>query len=839
MIKTFLIFLFSSFLLFAQTGNIRGRITDKDGPMLSVNVFLLRTNTGTVSDKNGKYELKNIQAGKYTIRFSAVGYETQNLSVEVFPNKIVELNVEMKVQVIEVDEVEVIDKYVRDKSDTRTSVIEINPENAKVLPGAVEDVFRTLQTLPGVLAPNDFSSQLVVRGSGPDQNLIVIDGVEIFNPYRLYGAVSMFNPDVVTDVNLVTGGFPAKYGDRLSAVLDVSNREGDLSSSFKGSVNASILSANFVLEGKNPFNINGSWLFNSRRTYYDLIIEPFVKNTGLVKDNVSFPNFYDLQGKIVFGPFKGHKFSLIGIHSQDGVDVVSGKNRKTPDSIAVDNITLNNMTAFTWQYASSRNLINKVQFSYYLNGGNTDFDSQILDPSLNRKKYEDVLPDTISQYLLGFGLKQVFNFRKLSLEDNIIFLWGNNSFEAGAGIDVIRSKIDFDFTLDPRLLAIFTSNPNFRTVFDDISDIKDFNRIRFYIQNKFAIGERFFIQPGFRVDNYFIIDKSYFSPRISISYALDEITTLRTSWGIFYQSPGYEKLRDRGILFNFSKENTTPLEAEKAIHYVIGIERWVDNEWNLKLETYYKDFRDLIYPKYVDGSKFYTELIPGRDPKFLSSWTRPVAVPNDSLTQIPVNSSYGEAYGLEILLAKINKTFGSKITGWVSYSLAYANRFERGIKTPFIFDQRHTFNLVLNYQLNDIWDLGLRWQYGSGFPYTSPDGIKPRIILTDTNGDLIPETPTIDYRTTKEGKEVVFDMSYSEKGRFNSRKPAYHRLDIRINAAVKIWSLDWSFYLDVINVYNRSNVINYNYFVEDDLKVGREPTNQLPILPTLGFSIKF
>ena len=123
---------------------------------------------------------------------------------------------------------------VQQQNDTRTSLIDLNPRNAKILPGAAEDVFRTLQSLPGILAPNDFSSQLIVRGSGPDQNLIMMDDIEIFNPYRLYGVVSMFNPDAVSDVNLISGGFPAKYGDRLSAVLDVTNREGDKTKNLKG-----------------------------------------------------------------------------------------------------------------------------------------------------------------------------------------------------------------------------------------------------------------------------------------------------------------------------------------------------------------------------------------------------------------------------------------------------------------------------------------------------------------------------------------------------------------------------------------------------------------------------
>ena len=128
------------------------------------------------------------------------------------------------------------------------------------------------------------------------ENLILTDGV-----------ISMFNPDAVRKGKFITGGFPARYGDRLSAVLDVTNKEGNDNKYISGSLNASIIDANLVLEGKNPFNLKGSWMINSRRTYYDLIIEPFVKNAGLVDQNVSFPNFYDVQTKIAIGPYDGHK----------------------------------------------------------------------------------------------------------------------------------------------------------------------------------------------------------------------------------------------------------------------------------------------------------------------------------------------------------------------------------------------------------------------------------------------------------------------------------------------------------------------------------------------------
>jgi len=826
---------------FAQNGKLKGKVTGDDSPIPSVNIIILDTNFGTASELDGTYEINNIPEGIYEVKFSAIGFDPETFDVEIESNKITELNVELESKTIELESVEVTDFQIQDQRDTRTSLIDLNPRDAKTLPGAAEDVFRTLQALPGVLAPNDFSSQLIVRGSGPDQNLIILDDVEVFNPYRLYGVVSMFNPDAVEDVNLISGGFPAKYGDRLSAVLDVTNKEGTTTKALAGNINLSIVDANVVLEGKNPFNIRGSWLFNSRRTYYDLIIEPFVKNAGLVDDNTTFPNFYDLQGKIVIGPYNGHKFLFNGILSRDAVDVVSGEERETPDSVGVYNVTNNDLFSAAWHFAPNQKILNKVIVSWYRNNGTTDFNSQILDPSLNRSAFENTIPDTLSPYLLRFSFGGDFIYRKYAIDDKFTYILKDHIIEAGVGADFMQTTINFTFDLDDQLKALLASNPQFRAVVDDLKDVQNYNRYRAYIQDNFKLTERFTFQPSLRYDYYNILDKSYLAPRISLSYAFDELTTMRAVWGQYYQSPGYEKLRDQGTLYDLSDIYTEPLVAEKATHYVLGIERWLTGEWSVRVEGYYKDFDNLYTEFILQGNRFYTEPIPGQDPRYASGWTLPATFSDDSLTQIPINGSFGEAYGVEFFLSKKSNFFESRFSGWISYTLAYADRYENGIKYPFRFDQRHTVNFVLNYQVNNWLELGVRWQYGSGFPISNPQGVKPRILLEDQDLDGTPETPVIATRNiNNNGGEnpVIFDVDFADR-RLNSRKPIYHRLDFRVNAFARWWDLDWVFYLDVINLYNRANVIGYDWYVEEDLTLGNEVTNMLPIIPTLGFSVRF
>jgi len=825
---------------YAQSGKLKGKITDGTAPLPSVNIIILNSGLGTASQLDGTYEITGIPAGKYEVKYSAIGYDFKTFDLEIESNKITELNVELEEKAIELQSVEVTDFNRQDQRDTRTSLIDLDPKDAKILPGAVEDVFRTLQSLPGVLAPNDFSSQLIIRGSGPDQNLIILDDVEVFNPYRLYGVVSMFNPDAVENVNLISGGFPAKYGDRLSAVLDVTNREGTTTKSFAGNINISIVDANIVLEGKNPFNIRGSWLFNSRRTYYDLIIEPFVKSAKLVDDNTSFPNFYDIQGKIVIGPYNGHKFLFNGILSRDAVNVISGEDRSSPDSVGVFNITNNDLLSAAWHFAPNEKTLNKLIFSYYKNNGTTDFNSQILDPSLNRSAFENTIPDTLAPYLLQFSFGGDFIYEKYSIDDKFTYILKDHIIEAGIGGDFMKTTINFTFDLDEQLQAVFNSNPQFRSALKDLKDIQNFDRYRAYLQDNIRLSDRLTFQPSLRFDYYNILNKAYLAPRISLSYAIDQLTTVRAVWGQYYQSPGYEKLRDQGVLYDFSDQYTENLVAEKATHYVLGIERWLSAEWSAKVEGYYKNFSNLYLPQRLQGERFYTEQIPGRDPRFVSGWTLPATFSGDSLTQIPTNTAFGDAYGVEFFISKKNSFLESRFSGWISYALAFANRNENGIEYPFAFDQRNTINVVLNYQVSSWFEVGVRWQYGSGFPISEPNGVKPRIILQDQDLDGVPETPVVATRNINANgnNPVIFDVDFADR-KLNSRKPQYHRLDVRLNAFADWWDLDWVIYLDVINAYNHSNVIGYDYYVNDDLTLGRETTTMFPIIPTLGFSVNF
>jgi len=435
-----------------------------------------------------------------------------------------------------------------------------------------------------------------------------------------------------------------------------------------------------------------------------------------------------------------------------------------------------------------------------------------------------------------------FIYSKYSIDDKITHVIGNHIIEGGIGADFMETIINFNFEIDPELQATLASNPQFRAVFSDLRDVKKYNKYRAFLQDNIQITNKFIFQPSLRLDYYDILDQAYLAPRFSLSYAVDEVTTLRAMWGIYYQSPGYEKLRDQNILYDLSDVYTKQLNAERAIHYIAGVERWLSSEWQVRFEGYYKSFSNLYIQNIISGNAYLTEEIPGKDSRYPSGWTLPAVIQADSATQIPINGASGDAYGFELFLAKKNILNNSRLSGWISYALAYANREEDGITYPFRFDQRNTLNVVTNYRFNNWFEFGFRFQYGSGFAISQPFGVKPRVVLEDRNLDGIPETPVISTRSGTNNaqgeEEVIFDIDYGDR-KLNSRLPEYIRLDLRFNLFADYWDLDWIFYLDVINVFNRSNVIGYNYYTAENLTLGRETNTMFPIIPTLGFSVKF
>lgn len=831
-------FVLLSFGYSQEKVQFEGTVTDTENNLINGVLITLSKDTLNrlfYTDSTGYFSVE-IFPGTYDIEFLKENYSPYFIDGYRFTKKFNSLKITLEKTEFITETIKVEDYKKQSQSDLRTSLFNVNPFSIKTLPGGIEDVLRSLKSLPGVTSPNDFTSQLVIRGSGPDQNLIIMDEVEIFNPYRLYGLVSMFNPETLSDISLITGGFPAKYGDRLSAVLDVSNREGTKERAFSLMANVNIANANVIIQGKNPLNIPGSWIISSRRTYYDLIIGPFAKKAGLVTEDSAFPSFEDVQLKLAFGPFRKHKLILNGIFSRDGVDIISGNERKQADSVNVNDVTYNNVLSLSWHYIPNPKFISKTTVSLYNNTGDNEFEGDILDPLLDREQFTPGQRDSLKAIgaLLGFQFDSRYDFLKYSLGNRSTYMKDRYTIEFGGGLDIIRNDIKYTLLLDEQFKAFIRQFSNAGALLEDFN-IKGKSNYRgnSYLSFKSLIGNNFYYQPSLRLDYYSFLNKIYFSPRINFGYAIDNLTTLRSAFGIYYQSPGYEKLVDGQTFYDLTDNYNESLEAERAYHFIAGIDRWLTSQWHLKVEGYYKIFDNLIIQKRETAYryKYFLNDPANTDPNYIKNplnWYRSAEkLPYDSVTSIPVNKGTGDSYGLEIMLEKKYTDRSTKLYGWINYSISKSTRERNGIEKPFRFDQTHTLNVVLNYRLLDWLEAGARFTYATNFPYTPPAGIYPRVV-----NDSIVVNPFTN--------QIIFNFDYGdEENRLSARKPEYHRLDLRFTAYTKFWNADWSFYLDIINVYNRKNVLNYDFNLKDDLTITRRTTGMIPILPTIGVTARF
>jgi hypothetical protein len=544
-----------------KPGSIRGHVVARENgqALPSATVLLDGTKMGTSTGLQGDFAINDVPVGTYVVIVRLLGYdEWRKASVTVEEGEPRTLEIRLVESAIRLNEIQITAERAKRQEDVRASVLSVALARVKTLAGVGEDIMRTLQAYPGILSPNDFSAQMVVRGSGPEENLIVMDDIEVFNPYRLYGLISMFNPETAAEVNLITSGFPAKYGDRLSAVLDVTNREGDRSASLKGSLNASISNANLVLEGAAPFGMNGSFLLSARRTYYDLILGPLAKKTGLVQGDVAFPNFTDLQGKFVVEAGGGHRLVATMVFSHDGVDLVSGPDRKPPDSVHVLDNTHNNVVGLAWHYVPSKDFYSKLGISWYRNSGDTQFGGDFIDPALNRQRFEGG-GDTTGIRFFNVEFDSRYVFEKTALKEELAWVLPSQVIEGGAGVDLLTTNLIWQFRPDDSFKAILLSRRI--PVVNDFVQSHDFVRLNLYLQDKIKISDALAVQPGLRLDYFRILDMAYLQPRFNFSYALDPLTTLRGAWGVYRQSPGYDNLLDHNQFYDLTGANLNNLQA--------------------------------------------------------------------------------------------------------------------------------------------------------------------------------------------------------------------------------------------------------------------------------------
>ncbi len=796
-----------------------------------------------------------------------IGYQTHRRRLRMAAGETLTLAVQLDSTVLKGPEIKVEEERIEDRSLQITPpTFKVQQRELKLMPGTLDDILPVLHTLPGVLPLSDYSTQFIVHGGSPNQNLILVDGIELINPYRRSGMASLFNPALVQDVNLYTGGFPVLFGDRLSSVLAVTTRDGTTTKWLAGKISASTSTANLVFEGKTNF-WNGGWLLSGRRSYFDLFDKSYAQRLGIA-NKIAFPNFEDLHGKLVLRPTPQHRLQLNAIHSRNVMDYLIkeelGEQDAERDRLDGDDRMQNVIFGAAWSYTPSTRWQAKAQANWYRNYGNSSFVANLVPTDVRVPIIEDVfgpLPPTFGVVdTVSFAYQQRYDFRKYSAGGGIIYERGRHAVEFGGGFDRLKNSLAADLELNDFgevVFAALTDAPLWFGALDDSLNLAPgYSRWHVYAQDKLALhGERVFIQPGLRYDNYGIVGKGYLSPRLNVIFAPHPRTIWRAAWGVYRQSPGYEKLLDGGQIFELLRfQSLDELLAEKGTHLLANFSYTLGEKWQLTVEAYRKDLEGLIVQASAPAPRLVGLYLGGAPakPNVYSVQQRTVF----QSTSTPVNDAQVKARGIDLRLAKKAAHSSDRWEGWLSYSFGRVTQEQNfnGERRSFFFqyDRRHAVNLVLNSRLVSRLSLGVKWLYGSGFPYTPAISVEPLVgVARDANDPQLTRGIIL---TDPQTGFARFAPKFGGAENLNSRRlPDYHRLDIRLSYSLPWREAAWEFYLDFVNLYNRKNVFYYRNIIkiEDEFAsfppslqfpkpvLYREPVYMLPFIPSFGFSLAF
>jgi outer membrane receptor for ferrienterochelin and colicin len=773
-----LIFMLSACLMYGQKYTISGYVEDAStGERLtSATVYEEITKQGVIANAYGFFSITLSQPGVRLI-VSFVGYQpeiremnlTQNLSL------IIKLRPTISLQEVEV-------KGQRTQIENpQISVTEIPVQTVKSLPVLLgeTDLIKVIQLLPGVQSGSEGSSGLYVRGGGPDQNLILLDGVPVYNADHLFGFFSVFNSDAIQNVTLIKGGFPARYGGRLSSVLDIRMKEGN-NKEYHGEGSIGIISSKVVVEGP-IIKDTSSFIVSARRTYIDILTMPIIMS--LSDGAKAGYYFWDLNAKVnytlsekdrLFVSFYGGRDKAYGSYKQQEW---SGTSSSSKFGLSWGNI----ITALRWNHEISPRLFTNVTGTY----SNYDFSIQ------EKMKYSS--SDGDDEYMLRYNsgirdwaVKADFNYHP-SPRHSVMFGGGYTYHTFYPGVTLFRYS------------STSSQNDNIDTTFGN--SFLYAHDLSAFAEDEYKIGSRLVVNPGLHYSLFRVQGMSYHSlqPRISARYILHDKWAVKAAYTQMTQSIHLLVNSGIGMPTDLWLPSTKKIEPQHSQQWAAGVFHDLPGGYEASVEGYYKTMDNVI--EYKPGASFFGQA---------ESWEN------------KVEAGMGTAYGAEFLLRK-NK---GKTTGWIGYTLSWANRqFEDinfGEPYPYRYDRRHDIGVAVTHKFNEKMDAGLVWVYGTGNAVSLP--IEQYPAMHDPFSPSMFDTYALPY--------------YEGKNQF--RTPAYHRLDIGFNfhkelkRAVRTWSVG------VYNLYNRKNP--FVLYFETDYNSNKRHLKQLslfPMIPSISYNLKF
>ena len=698
----------------------------------------------------------------------------------------------------------------------------VQPVQVLRTPGALDNVYRTLQTLPGVAATEEFGSRLSVRGGSPDQNLTMMDGVEVHDPYRLFGLTSAFNPETLERFELAIGGFGAKYGDRLSSLLLVENRDGRAGQGLSGSASLSITDANVVFEGGLPKGARGSWLVTGRRTYYDLVAARLT--------NQDFPGFADVQARGTWAPSAGTRVTLFSLTSrQNAALAIDNQDARGEFQDDTDNdLAWLRVDASIGTRGQSRTT---VAFSDTRSAFGVDASFQNTSQRSNAPD-DDAIGTANVVFERGLGVKDV------SLRQELVWGLGTHVVESGFEAHQLATSQRFQISGDRNPAAVNGSSVQGGAGLPELlASSRSATRSGAWLQDTWQMAARVSLQGGLRLDHAGVTGDTLLSPRLSGTIAPTTTTRLIVAAGLYTQSPGDEKLAQSDYVLDFTSPEAAALKSERAWQTSIGLEREFGGGVSLKVEGYYKRFTDVLLGRLEPEAERLARVARYDFPATLQS-----SIPTAALiTTVPTNDGRGRSYGFDVFL---NRPGGGRLTGWASYTWGKAAREAYGREYPFEYDRRHAFTMVSSFALTSRWDVAATTRIATGFPRTAPLGVRVAgredALDLDGDGNTDEILPAVDPRGLLE-----YTVDFGGVTNLNgARLPVFARVDGRLTWRPRGSAGRWELYAEVINVLNRKNAGALDPQLAYDATADRpaivEVRDQaIPRLPTIGVRFRF
>ncbi|PLX12458.1 MAG: TonB-dependent receptor [Marinilabiliales bacterium] len=787
-LTTFSILMILSLVALGQKHTISGYISDAQTgeKLIGASIYDKKSKSGTTSNTYGFYSL-TLPADSINLFISYVGYQTVNKKIKL--DRDVTQNIEFT-SVLSLDEVTITaGNLERIEEQTNMSIVHMPVQEIKKLPALLGevDVLKSMQLLPGVQSGTEGSSGIYVRGGGPDQNLILLDGTPVYNASHLFGFFSVFNADAIHHVELVKGGFPARYGGRLSSVIDIRMKEGNMKE-IKGEGAIGLLSSKLTVEGP-IIKDKTSFIISGRRTYFDLFMRPLMNLAGEGAENTGY-FFYDLNAKV------NHKFS--------------DKDRLYVSYYMGDDAFYSKIKPYSYLYDE---ILYEERAESRIGWGNIT-SSLRWNHQFNQKLFSN-LTLTFSDYRM-----EVSDYMESIQSGDSVYTQINSS-KYLSGIQDVAGNVDFDYlpspnhfirfggkwiyhTFSPGATSYKIENTGTTDIDSTIGEKNVYaNEFALYAEDDMKLFSRLKANLGVHLSGFYVNGKMYYSaqPRLSMRYLLPNSWAIKASYASMQQYIHLLTNSTIGLPTDLWVPATDEVEPQTSHQVALGIAATLGEQFEFTLEGYYKTMHNIL--EYKDGATFMSSS---------KEWTD------------KIETGRGWAYGLEAFL---QKKYG-QFTGWIGYTLSWSDRqFENlnfGEVFPYKYDRRHDISIVGSFELNEKWDISAAWVYGTGNALTLPITRYRAASMGGTQDE--------------NGYYYYQDLEYFEK-RNDFRAAAYHRLDFSAKRKIYYPWGEMAWDLGAYNLYSRRNPFYY-YFGYD--KRGYRALRRVsifPIIPTIALSVKF